>query len=269
MALPPPSETTVALVTGASSGIGEAIARELAGRGHSLALTARREDRLRQLAAELAERHGVRSEVVRADLGEPAGRDALEAHLEQAGKEVGVLVNNAGFGDAGNFADADRERLLAMVRLNCVALTDLQARYLPAMVERGSGAVINIASTAVLPADPRQRYLRGDQGLRPQPQRGDPRRARRHRGDADRRLPRARAHRVPRRGRHRRRPSRRTPDIVWMSAEAVAKAAVDGAENGKRVVVPGLLNRAGALSGQHAPRALILPLAKRIWRQAF
>ncbi len=268
MALPPPSETTVALVTGASSGIGEAIAHELAGRGHSLALAARREDRLHQLAAELAERHGVSSEVVRADLGEPAGRDALVAHLEQAGKEVGVLVNNAGFGDAGNFADADRERLLAMIRLNCEALTDLQARYLPAMVERGSGAVINIASTAsfqpipgnavyaatkafVLSLSEATHGELGGTGVTltavcPGPVRTEfPDAA----GIAD--------------------AEQRTPDIVWMSAEAVAKAAVDGAEKGKRVVVPGLLNRAGALSGQHAPRALILPLAKRVWRQAF
>jgi short-subunit dehydrogenase len=267
MALPPPSETSVALVTGASSGIGEAIARELAARGHSLALAARREERLDQLAADLAEQHGTACEVVRADLGEAAGRDVLAAHLEQAGKQVGILVNNAGFGDAGNFVDADRERLLAMIRLNCEALTDLQGRYLPEMVGRGAGAVINIASTAsfqpipgnavyaatkafVLSLSEATHGELGGTGVSltavcPGPVRTEfPDAA----GIAD--------------------AEERTPDIVWLSAEAVAKAAVEGAEKGKRVVVPGLLNRAGALGGQHAPRALILPLAKRVWGRA-
>ena len=147
MALPPPSDST-ALVTGASAGIGEAIARELASRGYGVTLVARREERLRALAGELRERHGVRAEVIAADLGERPARDRLAAQVEELGLDVEILVNNAGFGDRGQLRDPDRERLIAMLRVNCEALLDLQARYLPAMVERGRGAVINIASTA-------------------------------------------------------------------------------------------------------------------------
>ncbi len=148
MALPAPSESATALVTGASAGIGEAIARELASRGHGVTLVARREERLSALAGELSERHGIRAEVIAADLGDAAAREQLAAQIEGLGLEVEVLVNNAGFGTAETVVDRDRERLIAMLRVNCEALLDLQARYLPAMIARGRGTVINIASTA-------------------------------------------------------------------------------------------------------------------------
>src|SRR5919201_619113 len=131
MALPEPSETATALVTGASSGIGEAIARELSSRGHGLTLVARREDRLRALAEELTGANGVRAEVIAVDLGSAAARDEVVDRIRELGLEVEILVNNAGFGGAG-----DRERMVAMVELNCVALLDFQARYLPEMIER-------------------------------------------------------------------------------------------------------------------------------------
>src|SRR5215213_158389 len=98
MALPPPAPDSVALVTGASSGIGEQLARGLAGRGHGVTLVARREDRLRALAEELAREHGIRAEVVPCDLTDPAARDALEEQVASLGLTVDVLVNNAGFG---------------------------------------------------------------------------------------------------------------------------------------------------------------------------
>ena len=148
MALPEPSDSATALVTGASSGIGEAIARELASRGHGVTLVARREERLRELAGELTGAHDVRAEAVPADLREVASREGLARRIRQLGLEVEILVNNAGFGGSGNMAQADRKRLMAMVQVNCEALLDLQARYLPAMVQRGRGAVINVASTA-------------------------------------------------------------------------------------------------------------------------
>src|SRR3954454_10662076 len=145
MALPPPSDSATALVTGASAGIGEAIARELAGRGHGVTLVARREGRLRALADELSSRHGVLAQALGADLGGPAGRDDVASRIEELGLDVEILVNNAGFGGSGGFASSDRHRLISMVELNCVALLDLQARYLPAMVRRGRGTVINMA----------------------------------------------------------------------------------------------------------------------------
>src|SRR5204863_2906305 len=143
-----PSDSATALITGASSGIGEAIARELAARGHGVTLVARREERLRALAEELSSRDGVRAEALGFDLQDRSARDLLATRIQELGLEVEILVNNAGFGDSGNLADADRDRLISMVELNCVALLDLQARYLPPMVQRGRGTVINIASTA-------------------------------------------------------------------------------------------------------------------------
>ena len=111
MALPEPSESATALVTGASAGIGEAIARELASRGHGVTLVARREERLRALAGELSASHGVRAEAIAADLGDEAARERLAAQIEGLGLEVEILVNNAGFGDADTVVDSDRERL--------------------------------------------------------------------------------------------------------------------------------------------------------------
>ena len=267
MALPPPSASATALVTGASSGIGAAIARELAARGHGLTLAARREERLRELAAELADRHGVRVEVLAADVSSDAGREELAGGIEALGLDVEVLVNNAGFGDAAELVDADRERLLEMIGVNCEAVFDLQARYLPGMVGRGRGAVINVASTAAFQPIPGNATYAATKSfvlsfseathsevagagvtitaLCPGPVATEfPERA----GIPD--------------------AESRAPGFVWTSVEAVAAQAVEGADKGKRVVVPGALHRAGTLAGQHTPRMLLLPVAKRIWRQA-
>jgi short-subunit dehydrogenase len=97
-----------ALVTGASSGIGAALARELASRGYSIALAARREERLRSLATDLGGEHGVPAEVIAADLGDPAGREQLVDELRSRGRSVEVLVNNAGFGHQADFATSPR-----------------------------------------------------------------------------------------------------------------------------------------------------------------
>lgn len=135
-------------MTGASAGIGRELARGLAARGHAVTLVARRKDRLEELAGELRDSHGVRAEVVAADLADPAERDRVAAEVERLGLTVEVLVNNAGFGIYRAFASSDRERELQQVRLLVEAVVDLDARYVPGMVERGRGAVINMASTA-------------------------------------------------------------------------------------------------------------------------
>jgi uncharacterized protein len=137
-----------ALVTGASSGIGEAIAEELAARGCTLVLVARREEALQALAAGLRERHGIRTEVVVADLAVPGAADALAAEVAGRGLVVDVLVNNAGLGDFSAFAEADPAKLETMVQLNVGALTALTRALLPGMLARGHGTVLNVASTA-------------------------------------------------------------------------------------------------------------------------
>ncbi len=139
-----------ALVTGASSGIGAGLARALAERGADLVLVARRADALEELAAQVRAAHGRTVHVVPADLGAPgAGRDLHERVLA-LGLHVDVLVNNAGFGVAGPVAGADADALVAQVPVNCSAVVDLTTRFLPAMVARRSGVVVNVASVAAL-----------------------------------------------------------------------------------------------------------------------
>lgn len=135
-----------AMITGASSGIGAEFARALAADGMSCVLTARREDRLRDLAAELEAAHKVRTRVVTADLGAPNGADRVLAAV--ADLKIAVLVNNAGYGYAGRFDAQDTERLRTMIQLNCISPVILTSRILPAMRERGRGAVIIVGSVA-------------------------------------------------------------------------------------------------------------------------
>jgi len=135
-----------AVVTGASAGIGEAFARALAAERVNLVLTARREDRLRALAADLAARHDVESRIVPLDL---VAADAPERLAEAtADLDVGFVLNNAGFGATGRFDRVPYERLLDMVRLNCVAVTAVARLFLPRLVARGRGALVIVASVA-------------------------------------------------------------------------------------------------------------------------
>ncbi|UQE73711.1 SDR family oxidoreductase [Gordonia sp. PP30] len=137
---------STAVVTGASSGIGAEFAEQLARRGADLVLVARREDRLRALAARLAAEHGVGVRVVAADLAGPAGRQTLLDAL--AGTDVDVLINNAGFATHGAFAELDPQRVHDEIAVNVVAVTMLTRALLPGMLARDRGAIVNIASTA-------------------------------------------------------------------------------------------------------------------------
>ena len=156
MALPTAKENTTALVTGASSGIGAEIARELARRGHGLTLVARREDRLKALADELAAPHRVRAEVIATDLTDARSRAELPGHVAQRGLVVDILVNNAGFTTMGPVHRAERAAELAMVRTDVEAVVDLCTLFVPGMVTRHRGAVLNTASTAAFQPLPGQ-----------------------------------------------------------------------------------------------------------------
>jgi short-subunit dehydrogenase len=139
----------VTLVTGASAGLGVHFARQCRARGDELVLVARRKDRLEALAAELGSTH-----VVAADLAKPDSAERLLAEVAGLGLEVDTLINNAGFGAAGAFVEAPAERLLEMIDLNVRSLTELCRRVLPAMLERRSGSILNVASTAAFQAGP-------------------------------------------------------------------------------------------------------------------
>lgn len=139
---------TIALITGASTGIGASFAEVLAHRGHDLILVARSQDKLDALASRLMGATGQRVTVIAADLGLPGSGAALAAEVLQLGLHVDLLVNNAGFGVAGAFVKQNAQRDAEMIALNCAAVVDLAHAFLPAMLERGSGGIINVASMA-------------------------------------------------------------------------------------------------------------------------
>ncbi|MEO6115902.1 MAG: SDR family NAD(P)-dependent oxidoreductase [Pseudolysinimonas sp.] len=139
-------QPSLSLVTGASSGIGAAFARALAARGSDLVLVARREDRLRALASELEAAHGIRCTVVALDLSKPRPGAALLAKL--GGRLPDLIVNNAGFGIQGEVAATDPDRLAQEVAVDVAAVVDLCRTFVEPMIARGSGVVLNIASTA-------------------------------------------------------------------------------------------------------------------------
>lgn len=136
-----------ALVTGASSGIGLAIARALAARGTNLIITARSENKLNEIAAEL-QKKGVKVQVFTGDLSQKGAAQILFEQVEQAGLQVDLLVNNAGFGKWGEFLEVDRAKYDEMLQLNIHALTELCHLFIPGMLKRGEGGIINLGSTA-------------------------------------------------------------------------------------------------------------------------
>ena len=143
-----------ALVTGASAGIGKALAEELAKGGTNLVLTARREDRLRSIAQKLSSSHDIRSEIVVADLAQPGAPEAVFQFTQHKGLTIDLLVNNAGFGQYGELHKTETDRLLQMVQVNCTAVVHLTRLFVPAMVARRGGDVLIVASTAAFQAVP-------------------------------------------------------------------------------------------------------------------
>lgn len=142
------------LVTGASAGLGAEFARQLAARGDSLILTARRADRLDALAAELTRRHGVAVETIAADLADREGPARLMDAVAARQLDIGTLVNNAGLGQRGAFVDLAEAAQLGTIDVDVRALVALSHRVLPAMIARGSGGILNVASTAAFQPGP-------------------------------------------------------------------------------------------------------------------
>lgn len=142
------------VITGASSGIGAELARLFAPEHQHLVLVARRREPMDALAAELKHKHGVRVTVICRDLQEPGAAQGLMDDLAEHHLQVDTLVNNAGFGIAGNFAHADAAKTSAMMQLNMITLAELSQRVLPGMLERGSGRILNVASLVAFQACP-------------------------------------------------------------------------------------------------------------------
>ena len=143
-----------ALITGASFGIGLELARIFAREGYNLVLVARTADRLRQVASELEKANGTRSLILASDLAAPGAAAYVHDQTTRAELAVDVLVNNAGFGQFGLFAENDLEECLQQIQLNITTLTHLTRLYLPDMLARKSGRILNVASTAAFQAGP-------------------------------------------------------------------------------------------------------------------
>jgi short-subunit dehydrogenase len=257
MSLPSPSPDRTAVVTGASSGIGAEIARDLVRRGHQVVLVARTETKLKQLAAEL----GDRAHVLVADLSDRSVRAGLLGRIADLGLTPDILVNNAGLSTLGPVHRSDPDAELRMVEVDVVAVADLCSRFLPGMVKRGSGAVLNVASTAAFQPLPGQAgygagkafvlsYSQSLSGelkgtgvsvtvLCPGPvDTGFGEAAGFTKEQADDAL----------------------PAFMWIPADRVAREALDGLAGGKLVVIPGIGNKAGAAFAKLTPKRLLIPI---------
>jgi short-subunit dehydrogenase len=266
MALPPPAPTSTALVTGASSGIGEEFARQLAARGHNVFLVARREQRLSELAAELEREHGVRVELATSDLADRAARASLPGLIADRGLTVEILVNNAGFSTVGNVHE-NPDRQLGMVKVNVEALVELTCAFLPAMTERGRGAVINVASVAAFQPIPAQAVYAATKAFVLSFSEAVSSELKGTGVTITALCPGPVATEFVEAAGFKKSQQEMGISLMWSSAQDVAKAGIEGAESGKRVVIPGIGNRASATFGQHAPRTLLLGPFARAYRR--
>ena len=259
MPLPTPSPASTAVVTGASSGIGADIARELASRGHGVTLVARREDKLRELAAELG--HAVRTEVIACDVADPTARAALFGEVAERGLTIDVLVNNAGIGTIGAVANSSVDAELAQVRVNVEAVIDLCTRAVLQMVPRGRGAILNVGSTAGFHPFPGQAGYAGTkafvrtytEGLRAELAHTGVTVATLNPGPV-------RTEFLQTAGMDERTFAKAFPKFMWMPAREVAKIGIDALEHDRGDVIAGLPSRISTRLFQFMPRRVLMPL---------
>lgn len=243
----------VALITGASAGLGAEFARQLSNRGYRLVLAARRKDRLDSLAAELGN-----ARPVEIDLSRDGSAAELIRNLSDSGETVELLVNNAGFGLHGRFDKANPKRLRQMVDLNCGALTDLCREVLPSMVERGSGAILNVASTAAFQAGPgmavyfatKAYVLSLSEALHEEVRRSGVRVTALCPGPTRTEFGEVAGFK-----------GNGAFDRYAMDSETVVRAGLDALDRNKAVAVTGTLNKVGAFATRLAPRSVLRRIA--------
>jgi short-subunit dehydrogenase len=248
--------TRRALITGASSGIGEGFARKLAERGYDVVLVARRRDRLDAIAAGLS---GVTAEVIEADLASDAGVASVEARL-RAG-DIDLLVNNAGFGTVGEFASMPLARELEELDVNVRALMRLCHAALSAMVPRGRGAIINVASTAAFQPIPGEATYAATKAFMLHFTEGLHEENRKHGVTVTALCPGpVRTEFMQVAGIE----TERLPSMAWTSVDQVVAAALRGVDARRAIVIPGAFNRVGATGTRMVPRFLARRIAGRL-----
>ncbi len=261
-----PLGMTTALVTGATAGIGRAFVDALAARGDDVVLVARDGARLESVAAEIRTAHGVHATPLVADLLEEPGLAAVEARLRDVVEPIDLLVNNAGMGTFGTFADLDVVDEERAIRLNVLALVRLTHAALETMVKRHSGAIVNMSSLAAYQPDPFERDVRRDQGVRPQLHARAPRGGARHRRAPHGGVSGLHAHRVPRTRRSRRdRAARvRVADARRRWSRRRSVTSIGGA----RVSIPGVLNKTLSALTSVSPAGVSRRIAGMIVRRS-
>lgn len=251
----------LALITGASAGLGLDMTRILASRGWDVVVTARSGDDLAALAGEVAREHGTTGHAFAHDLSDPASVDRLVADVTGVGRPLDLLVNNAGFGQYGPWIEQDAEREAAQLRLNVEALTRLTRALVPAMVERGRGAVLNVASTAAFQPGPlmavyyatKAYVLSFSEAL--------------HHELRDTGVGVTCLCPGPTRTEFQERAGLQASRLFSagvMESRPVALAGIEGALRGDRLVIPGLRNTLGAVLVRFVPRGWVLPVVEAI-----
>jgi uncharacterized protein len=263
MSLPAAGPDQTVVITGASSGIGAELSRELARRGYDLTLVARRRSRLDELASELRNAHDIHVDVETCDLADADDRKRLIETLRGGARDVVGLCNNAGYGSVGTFAELDLEREVGEVRLNVEALVELTGAFVGDLLERGEGAVLNVASTASFQPLPgmatyaaTKAFVRSFSEAVHAELAGSgvsvtvlcP-------GFTETEFA-----EVAGAGSF----EAKMPSFIVLDAKDVAREAIDGMQSGTRSVVPGYLHKAHAFSSRFVPNTLLLPIAKRL-----
>jgi short-subunit dehydrogenase len=254
-----------ALITGASSGLGERFAYALAQQHRNLVLIARRENRLRAVAAHARELGAGQTEIIVADLARPGAPQNIAARLAEASIDVDYLINNAGFGTTGRFDRLPLDREIEQVELNVAALVAMTRLFLPSLLERGRGTIINVASTAAFQPIPYMATYAATKafvlsfteaiacecagtGVRilalcPGPVRTEFQAVARHENAL-------------------------MPSFAYLDPDTVVRQALAAAARGRRVQINGLMNAAGAIAVRLFPRSLVTAIAGRIYRNA-
>ncbi|HEY8793823.1 MAG TPA: SDR family oxidoreductase, partial [Gemmatimonadaceae bacterium] len=251
----------LALVTGASSGIGADLARELARHGHDLVLTARRAPELEALAAELRAL-GAAATVITKDLSVPGAARELAATVERAGMQIDVLVNNAGFGDVGAFVHEDPDRIDAMLQVNVAALTALTRAMLPGMVARKRGRIMFVSSTAAFQPGPNMATYCATKAYVLSLGEAIARELRGTGVTLTTLCPGATVTGFAAESGAESLPLFKSKLVPKMTSAAVARAGYDEMMRGKPVLVTGFVNKIVAFSGPVFPRFIVFPIAK-------
>jgi short-subunit dehydrogenase len=253
-----------ALITGASAGIGHEFARIFAADGWSLVLVARRADVLGEVAAELKEKHGTESTVIAADLGTREGVQSVVRAVAEKGLQIDAVVNNAGYGLAGAFVQLDLEKQLGMVDLNVSALTLLTRAFLPGMVERSQGAILNVASTAAFQPGPFMAVYYATKAYVASLSEALAEEVRDTGVTVTALCPGYTETGFAKRASELHRPRLFAGPMGTGDAREVAEFGYRAMLKGQRIAVPGLTNKVAAWSARFSPRGLVLKFTRRM-----